>query len=455
MRERTNFVALAWLTLAVLVCYANSLSGEFQFDDYNVIVNNPRVQTWPSWLEGLTLGIRPLLKISYTINWIMNTGVIGFHLTNMLIHLANTFLVFLLAKEFIRSQWHAENLLNAPIIAALLFAVHPIQTEAVTYICGRSSSLMTFFYLSGLLTYINGRVQHNTIKIYFVTPVLFIAALSVKETAVTFPFALLLWEYVCGGKWQPSMRQLWPSWLVLLVSGLVFIFSQSYATQMARSLEFNSLQGNAATQLEAFAYLLKQWMIPITLNIDTDLKLQHDLSDSTQPLIIFILLFCLMLLCWRRRPWVSFAIAWVMLQLIPLHLFLPRLDIANDRQMYLAGWPIFLSLVIELTLLLNQRAFRIAVVVMLATYSSITVLRNRDFATEIALWEDTVKKSPNKARVHNNLGYAYLISHRTIEARREFITALQMDPNMYKARYNLYRVDDELSDGLLKHESVR
>jgi hypothetical protein len=455
MRERTNFVVLAWLSLAVIVCYANSVYGEFQFDDYNVIVNNPSVHSWSAWLGNLTQGIRPLLKISYTVNWTMNTGVIGFHLTNILIHLANTFLVYLLAKEFIRQQWQAEKLMGAPLIAALLFAAHPIQTEAVTYICGRSSSLMTFFYLSGMLTYITGRTLQNNFRIQFVTPFLFIIALCVKETAVTFPFALLLWEYANGGKWQISVRHLWPNMLVLLSGGLTFVLSPSYASQMTRSFEFNSLQGNVATQLDAFAYLLKQWIIPTALNIDTDLKLQHGLSESPQPLAIFVVLFSLMVVCWRRRPWVSFAIAWVILQLIPLHLFLPRLDIANDRQMYLAGWPIFLSLVIELILLMNQRAFQFAVVVMLATFSSLTVLRNRDYATEISLWEDTVKKSPHKARVHNNLGYAYLLAHRNMEARHEFITALQLDSNLYKARYNLFRVDDELSDSQLKAEAIR
>jgi hypothetical protein len=302
---------------------------------------------------------------------------------------------------------------------------------------------MTFFYLAGMLIYITGRTRHNLFKIYLVTPVLFIAALSVKETAVTFPFALLLWESACGGKWQRSMRQLWPSFLVLFVSGLIFIFSQSYASQMVRSLEFNSLAGNTATQIEGFIYLLKQWVAPVSLNIDPDLKLQHDLSDSAQPLIFIAVLFSLMMLCWRSRPWVSFAIAWVMLQLIPLHLILPRLDIANDRQMYLAAWPLFLAFVIELTLLLNQRIFRITVVVILATCSTLTVLRNRDYFTEILLWEDTVKKSPYKARVHNNLGYAYLMSHRNIEAKREFLIALKMDPGLYKARYNLYRADGD------------
>ena len=455
MFEQTNKAVFFWLTLAVLVCYANSFTGVFQFDDYNVIVDNPRVHSWSSWLEGLTLGIRPLLKVSYTVNWTMNTGVIGFHLTNVLIHLSNTFLVYLLSKEFIKAQWQAEKLINTPLLVALLFAVHPIQTEAVTYICGRSSSLMAFFYLAGFLFYITGRAQQDNIKIYAITPLLFVAALSVKETAVTFPFALLLWEYACGGKWKPSLRSLWPSWLVLFFGTLVFLFSHSYWTQIENSLKFNSLPGNIATQLEAFTYLLKQWIIPLVLNIDTDLKLQRDFSDSFWPLVSFIATFILILACWRKRPWVSFSLAWVMLQLMPLYVFIPRLDIANDRQMYLAAWPLFLLLVIELTFALNQRFFKMVVVVIVALSCSLTLLRNRDYASEINLWEDTVKKSPNKSRVHNNLGYAYLLSHRYKEARSEFLIALKLDPKLYKARYNIYRVDDELSASASKSEIVK
>lgn len=434
-----------WLTLAVSIAYANALLGGFQFDDYKVIVNNPRVHSWASWLEGLSLGIRPLLKFSYLLNWTMGAGVIGFHLTNLLLHLANAYLVYRLSQEFVRQQWQADTLKNAPFLAALLFAAHPIHTEAVTYICGRSTSLMTLLYLAGLLTYISGRMQQNKLKVYGLTPLLFVIALSVKETAVTFPLALLLWECACGGKWQRALKPQWPNWLVLIMGALFFLFSDSYLSQMERSAQLNSLQGNAATQLTAFAYLLRQWAAPLWLNIDPGLQLQRDFSASLLPLLFFAALFALMLACWRKRPWISFALAWVILQLIPLHLFLPRLDIANDRQMYLAGWPLFLALAIELTLWLNTRALRLCVAALLLVLTSLTVLRNMDYISEIALWEDTVMKSPNKARVHNNLGYAYLLAHRNIEARREFITALQLDPRLYKARYNLYRVDDEAS----------
>jgi hypothetical protein len=441
----THFSVLLWLMLAVSICYANALTGTFQFDDYSVIVNNPGVHSWAGWAKDLSTGIRPLLKFSYTINWTMGTGVIGFLLTNLLIHLTNAYLVYRLAQAFVQQQWQRDKLRQVPIFVALLFAAHPIYTEAVTYICGRSTSLMALFYLAGMLAYISGRTQQNSTKMYVLTPLLFVIALGIKETAVTFPLALLLWEYACGGKWKRALTPQWPSWLVLILGALIFLFSNSYLAHMERSAQLNSLQGNIANQAAAFSHLMRQWALPLWLNIDPDLPLQNNFSTILLPLVFFLALFVLMVACWRVRPWISFALAWAMLQLIPLHLFLPRIDIANDRQMYLAGWPLSLALCIELRLWTNGPRTQAIAALLLLGLTTLTVLRNQDYASEIRLWEDTVMKSPDKARVHNNLGYAYMLARLNDEARREFTTALQLDPRLYKARYNLFRLDGKIS----------
>jgi tetratricopeptide (TPR) repeat protein len=435
---------LIWLGLAVLIAYANVLSGSFQFDDYNVIVNEPSVHGWSNWFAGLDHGIRPLLKFSYTLNWTMGTGVMGFHLTNLLIHLANAYLVCLLSQSFIRQQWQHARLQHVPLIAALLFALHPVHTEAVSYISGRSASLMTLFYLAGVLSYINGRQQDDWKLLYLATPLSFLLALATKETAVTFPLALLAWELCCGGRWKTRLNQMWPSWAVLGVAAAFFLLSDSYASQMQRSAEFNSLQGNLATQLAACVWLMKQWLLPLWLNIDPDLPLLTDVSAALLPLAFFVVAVAVMLLSRRRRPWISFALAWAMLQLIPLYLFLPRLDIANERQLYLAGWPLFLALSMETTLRLNAATFRLAVAASLLAFASLTILRNQVYASEISLWQDTAMKSPHKARVHNNLGHAYLLAQRHAEARREFGTALQLNPRHYRALHNLYRLDGQI-----------
>jgi hypothetical protein len=432
---------LAWLAMVVFACYLNALSGAFQFDDYKVIVDNSGVQSWGAWLDNLGHGIRPLLKFSYTLNWTSGMGVMGFHLTNLLIHLGNAYLVYLLSGEFVRCQPLRDRLSNVPLLTALLFAAHPIHTEAVTYICGRSISLMTLFYLAGLLAYATGRMRQNKVLLYGVTPGLFVIALSVKETAVTFPFALLAWELGCGGKWKTCFKQQWTSWAMLLFGALFFLLDDSYLAQMERSAGFNSLRGNLATQAVAFAYLLRQWLLPLWLNIDPELQAIHGFDGVAPQLFLLVAVFILMLYTLRRRPWMGFALAWVLIQLLPLYILLPRLDVANDRQMYLAGWPLALAGMAELSILLRRRTMVVTAALLVFALGCLTYLRNQDYRNEIALWENTLTLSPNKARAHNNLGYAYLLDGRNGEARREFTTALKLDPGQIKARYNLMRLD--------------
>jgi len=192
--------------------------------------------------------------------------------------------VYRLAGEFVNRQPLRERLKEAPLFAALLFVAHPIHTETVTYICGRSTSLMTLFYLAGLLAYVTGRMQHNKISLYLITPFLFVLALGVKETAVTFPLALLAWELCCGGAWKISLKQQWPSWAVLIIGALFFLFNDNYVGQMERSTKLNSMEGNFATQIFAFSYLMRQWALPLWLNIDPDLPLLRDPVDPSAPI---------------------------------------------------------------------------------------------------------------------------------------------------------------------------
>ncbi len=436
---------MMWLALAVAVSYANVLTGSFQFDDYNVIVNEAQVHSWTNWYAALDNGIRPLLKLSYTANWTMGLGVLGFHLTNLLIHLVNAYLVFRLSQLFVQQQSRSAELHHVPLMAALLFAVHPIHTEAVSYISGRSAALMTLLYLSALLFYVIGRTQRKPLFAYVATPIFFVLALAVKETAVTLPFALLLWEVSCGGRWRFAFKPQWTSWLLLFIAAVFFLFSDNYLSQMERSAQLNGLQGNLATQLAGFIYLMQQFVLPLWLNIDPDLPLLHELTEAMLPLAITIALFGLMIACWRKRPWISFALGWVMLHLIPLYILLPRIDIANERQLYLAAWPLLLAGSIELNLLLDGRKWRLVAAGLIIACVALTVSRNQVYQNEIALWEDAVAKSPNKARAHNNLGYAYLLAQRKEEARRELTVALQLDPQLYQARYNLRRLDEELT----------
>lgn len=436
-----NTLQVSLLLLCIVIfAYANSFAGVFQFDDFNVIVNNPRVHAWPVWWRDLQHGIRPLLKFTYTVDWTAGLGVTGYHLTNMLIHFCNSLLVWALSRHFLEMHSASHGLKILPILTAILFAIHPVHTEAVSYICGRSSALMSLFYLAGLLLYIFGKANQSKLYLHVLVPLCMLLALGVKETAVTFPAGLLLWELYHGGSIKSALRQQWSSWLLLLASAIFFLLHDGYGSMMQHSVHLNSFVGNIATQLLALVYLLRQWFLPLWLNIDPDLPLLQGFAGMAPHLVILTVLIGTMLWSRRQRPWLSFALAWMLLHLIPLYLVLPRMDVANDRQLYLASWPLALALLVEMSLWLQQKAFFWSTAFLFIILLSLTVLRNQQFHTEIALWEATVKLSPDKARVQNNLGYAYMMSGRNDEARLALTQALRLDPEYFQARFNLQKL---------------
>jgi tetratricopeptide (TPR) repeat protein len=268
-------------------------------------------------------------------------------------------------------------------------------------------------------------------------------ALGVKETAVTYPLALLLWDLTCGRSLKTALRSSGASWTVLLVALVFFMANTPYLSALQTSAVFNTLEGNAATQLGGLFYLLGQWALPLWLNIDPDVPVRQSLAQALHALAGFIALLLSAVWAWRRRPWLAFAIGWVLLHLLLLHTLLPRLDVANDRQLYLASWPLALALVVELQLRLPARLANGLLVALLAGGAVLTALRNHDYRSEVALWEQTVQLSPHKSRVHSNLGYAYWMDGHPALARRAFLDALKLDAGNVKARLNLRRLNAE------------
>ncbi|MGZ8463901.1 MAG: hypothetical protein ACXW4I_11480, partial [Candidatus Deferrimicrobiaceae bacterium] len=195
---------VALLAGAVVAVYLNSFRGVFQFDDYNVIVDHVGVHSWDAFLAGLPRGIRPLLKFTYTLNWTSGLGLFGFHFVNVTLHAANAVMLFFLASRIGGPSVSG----FAVLLPALLFAAHPVQTEAVTCISGRSVSLMAFFYLGSLLVYLRGRARGSRLLLHVASPILFLLAVASKEVALTLPFALVLCEVVRPERdgWKEAFR---------------------------------------------------------------------------------------------------------------------------------------------------------------------------------------------------------------------------------------------------------
>jgi len=409
------------------VAYLPSLLGPFHFDDYNVIVNYPTVHSWSTLFDRASGGVRALLKASYVLNWTISPDAFGFHLVNIALHAANTVLLYLIGRLIPRvCQMRVR---NYSLLPALLFALHPMQTEAVTYISGRSSSLMATFYLASILMYLQ-RAHWSW------SCLLFVLALATRETAVTLPAALLLIEICRRTDWPTIARRQAAHWTLLGAGGLIVLLNSRYWDLIAYGYGERTLYDNLLTQIGAVSYLVWHLITLADLNIDPALP---TLTEWT-PALAFQALLLLALLAIgvsniRRRPWLAFGILWFFLQLAPTNSIVPRLDAANDRQVYLACWGLFFAL----TTLIDWP--RVVAIALCLVFAGASIVRQADYFDEITLWESSVRSSPWNARAHNNLGYAYYKAGRKPEAKYEFRTALFLDSRQDKARANLVLLD--------------
>ncbi len=450
----------AWLLPAlVALAYLPSLGFPFQFDDYNVIVDNPAVHSLDAWWRSMP-GIRPLLKLSYALNWSLAPSPLAFRLLNIMLHAANALLVFLILSELTRRRSLPPLL---PLLAAALFAAHPVQTEAVTYISGRSVSLMACFYLLALWAWLCADSSERP-ALKWLSAVAFLCAFLTRETALILPAALWLAGRMRArarprGLAQPSLsaaararlaRHRWPLAIALLaLFALAFLLAlPAYRHFFAVAFAQRSPADNLALQVDAIYRLTARLFLPPLMNADPALPTvaQWDTLLAAKAALL-ALAIALAALAWRRRSFAGFCVLWFFLHLAPTNSVVPRLDVVNDRQLYLAAIGAFALLALAACRAAERLCARLPsrraaalrwlpfVLVALAAWQAL--LRNEVYRDEIRFWQDVTAKSPANARAFNNLGYAYQLAGRHEEARAAYRRALRLSPELPQARWNL------------------
>jgi hypothetical protein len=426
------------LAAAVLLGYANALPAPFHFDDYNVIVDNPAVHGLAAWWSSMP-GIRPLLKLSYASNWIADPAAAGFHAVNVVCHAASTLILYALLRRLAP----AGSTPSTALLAAAVFALHPAQTEAVTYVAGRSISLMAVLYLGALLVYWTRQTTSGRLA----SAGLFALALATRETAWTLPFAIVLLNLAGrrAGNLRQALRGTAWHWVVLGGAVAAAAATPGYRRLLGASVETRTLKENLLTQIDAVWYLITRPLLGLHTNIDPDLPVRAALApDLLLQGAVLVAMLAAGFWQLRHRPWLGFGILWFFLHLLPTNSVLPRLDAVNDRQLYLALIGPALVLAQLLWNVTGRRGTAAATAAFAIILGSATVLRNHDYRSEVALWQATAAASPGKARVWNNLGYAYALAGNRPAAAAAYERALALDPAHVKARYNL--------DALSRHD---
>lgn len=443
------------LCIAALIVYAGAFHGDFHYDDSLTILKNPHLSDWNTFVGHLDHMVRPVLYSTFLFDrWLYGTNPAGYHLLNLLLHLGSGLFIYLILTRAV-----TEEARHVPYWSALLFLIHPMATETVTYISGRASGLMAFFYLSAFFLYIKVSEHQDSLKfrrLYLSWSVLMlILSLGSKETAVTFPLALLLWDLLIRRLKGHSLRSALlfrhlPFWIVLLLAAVWASVHPRYTALVQFSSTLRPFWDNLLSELHATAYALLLFFIPWNQNFDHHLPEFHSLFQWPLPLDLLLLsgTVAIGLFSWRRYPLVAFGLGWFFIQLLPISL-IPRNDLLSERNLYLPSIGLFLAIVAlgswftqwVTTLLARPGFVRFTVtgmaVLFVIVLGSFTYQRNLLYQDRLFLWSDAVLKSPNKARPHNNLGYAYTLHGDWNRAIEEFRTAARLDPDFILAQQNL------------------
>jgi protein O-mannosyl-transferase len=442
--ERTTRIGLITVTI---LAYLNSFGTTFQFDDRATILGDPRLANWEAYLGSLLEMIRPLLKLTFLLDRsLYGEGPAGYHLLNLLLHCGSVLLVLVILRR-------ASGALAVSLSAALLFALHPIQTETVTYISGRPTGMAAFFCLLSLYLYLRtgeARQEGKGFALYYAGALAaFAMALLAKETAIVVPGLLLLWHLLFR---KPAVHLQAPFWAILAGGLAAALAHPRYAFLAQASLDTRPLYENLVTQVYAVCYALALFFQPWKLNFDHDLPVFHSVFQWPVPVCLALLagIFTAALWSFRRLPWFSFGIFWFFLCLLPANSVIPRYDLLSERNLYLPSIGLFIALA-AVTAHLGGRlpasrpgfariAARWACILIASALFFGTVARNRVYSDEVSFWSDAARKSPLKARTRNNLGYALFRAGDMDGALEEFRLALQLDPHSVSARHNLLRV---------------
>ena len=464
LRKTTSIIALAPILVILLVSFAvyvNSFSGNFVYDDNKQIVENPWIRdvnniptifsksVW-SFRPRLSTSnyYRPLMHVVYMLNYhIFGLKPWGYHLVNVLFHCGVVVLVFLIIQELMKGQRATKSLvyLSPPLMAAMLFASHPIHTEAVTWIAGLPDVAFALFYLLSFYCFMLFR--GGTKRVFPLSILSFSVSLLFKEPALTLPFMLIAYDSLFK-KWDKTILSSIKTYSPYIVVSAGYLFMRYYALRsfapIASYPDLSTYQF-VINVFPLFREYITSLLWPFYLNMWHTF---HPISSLVEAkgaisLVVTVMFFISAVAAYRKNRVVLFGLLFFVVPLLPVFYIkgISGKPFA-ERYLYLPSVGFVLLLAIFLSWASEKlpraaKGITIVIMIIVGVYSIGTVSRNTVWKDNFSLWSDTVKKSPDIADAHNNLGDAYASKGQWEMAMTEFQAALRLDPNDADAHNNL------------------
>ena len=441
--------------------YHNSFHGPFIFDDISSIPDNPHIRhLWPLYRAmsapvNSTVDGRPVVCLSLAGNYAAGgLNVRGYHAFNLAVHLLSALVLFGVARRTLEEGSFRDRLGAAAVWLAaaitLIWEVHPLQTESVTYVVQRTELLMGLFLLLTLYSTLRGSRSDRPRAWYLLAVVSCAVGMGCKEVMVSAPLVVLLYDRVFLAS---SFRELWRKraglYLGLAATWLLLAVLVAGTPRRATGFAFGNLTPceYLMTETGVILYYLRLCLWPHPLVIDYfGWPVARSLDDVLLPGIVVVGLLGATVWAFRRRPWLGFLGAWFFLILAPTSSFLPSAgEVAAERRMYLP-----LAAVVTITVIgafeIGKRVLDkrrgvalgcVAVASVVVLFTLLTIRRNQDYRSDAVIWQDAVQKSPANPRAHDNLGIALTRQGRLPEAISHLEQALRINPDDAEAHTNL------------------
>jgi hypothetical protein len=461
--ERHSLLCTALVVLVGIGAYHNSFSGQFLFDDYSCIVENPSIRTlWPLRVTAsappeTALAGRPVVALSLALNYAVGRlNVWGYHAVNLTLHLVSALLVLgivrrtllsprLLSRYGPEASWLA-------LAVALVWMAHPLLTESVTYITQRTELFVGLFLLLTLYCVIRSAGSNAPQRWGAAAVVSCALGMASKEVMVVAPILVLLYDraFLSGSVREAFRKRLWLygglslTWVVLVA----LMTTGPRTTTAGFGVQGLTPWDYAATQLGVILQYLRLAFWPHPLVVDySDWPIAKSLADTAPAAGVIGSLVIATVWALRRRPEAGFLGAWFFVILAPTSSVLPIVtEVAAERRMYLP-----LCAVVTLVVLGGweclrrvgwQEPFRRRfaaglVAVLVGMLGVVTVKRNAIYRSEASILQDAIAARPKNARSHYNLGIALAEQGQRAEAIAHFREALRWDPRYAEAHGNL------------------
>jgi protein O-mannosyl-transferase len=429
------WVAAAVALIAAFWAYGPALHGEFLFDDNALPFTLPGAgESLRAWVTG----VRPVLQFTYWINsQLSGEDPFSFHVVNVLIHCLTSGLILLIVRRLL--EWSGVESSRRTLLAALaaaIFLLHPVQTEAVAYLAGRSEALSTMFAMAAFTVFLYRRKTEATWMTVFEVLAFFALALMSKEQTVALPGLLLLTDFW----WNPgfSFKGILGNWRLYAVLGLGAIAGVARfwgiifgATTAGFAMKDFTWYQYFFTQCRALFVYIREFILPVNLTADWDFPISHTITEHGAA-IGLVALLALSAAAWyfrRRFRLAAYGFFTYLVLMAPTSSILPIQDPIAERRLYfsmLGLLLIFVDLVSRIRIERRQLAYAAGALVLLAALA--THARAAVWTDPMTLWQDTLQKSPNKLRARFQLAFAYFLRQDYTTAVQKFAEAAQAGP---------------------------